>query len=148
MDLAFWFQVFSNAAVLGWLLLLIAPDWVVTRAMVRSGILPLLLCVAYAVLIAPLLSLELFRGFGSLDGVMKLFTDPRLVLAGWVHYLAFDLWLGAWIVSDSRARRIAHWKILPVLPFTFMLGPVGVLMYMLILRRRPLDTDAAKKEKA
>lgn len=146
MDLSFWFQVFSNAAVLGWLLLLIAPDWIATRVVVRSGILPLVLCAAYAVLIAPLISLDLLRGFGSLDGVMKLFTDPKLVLAGWVHYLAFGLWLGAWIVSDSRARGIKHWKILPVLPFTFMLGPVGLLMYMLVVRRKALD--AAPKEQA
>lgn len=69
-------------------------------------------------------------GFGSLAGVMKLFTNPWAVLAGWVHYLAFDLFVGAWEVRDAEQHGVSHLLVVPCLFFTFMLGPIGLLMYM------------------
>lgn len=124
-------QIFSLAnllAMIGWLLLAIAPRWQFTRKIVLSGAIPLLLSVAYLVLIV------LFFGqsegsFGSLAGVMKLFTNQWAVLAGWIHYLAFDLFIGAWEVKDAQARGVSHWFVVPCLFLTFMLGPIGLLLY-------------------
>jgi hypothetical protein len=63
---------------------------------------------------------------------MELFQNKTLVTAGWVHYLAFDLMTGIWIKRNSLKFGIPHVFIIPCLLFTFMLGPVGLLLYLLI----------------
>ena len=94
----FLFQVANNVAVAGWLLLVLAPRWRGTRAVVLNGALPLMLAATYVGLIgyqtvahpAP------GAGFGSLGEVAALFREPWALLAGWVHYLCFDMWIGGW----------------------------------------------------
>jgi Domain of unknown function (DUF4281) len=68
-------------------------------------------------------------GFGSLMEVKALFSQDRAVLAGWVHYLAFDLFIGCWEVMDAQQRGIRHLFVIPCLALTFMFGPVGLLLY-------------------
>jgi hypothetical protein len=63
---------------------------------------------------------------------MELFTNPRLVTAGWIHYLAFDLLAGLFIRNNAQKHGISHWILIPCLLFTFMFGPVGLLLYLLI----------------
>ena len=63
---------------------------------------------------------------------MVLFTDPYLVTVGWIHYLAFDLFVGCWEVNDSRKQGISHWFVIPCLLLTFLLGPTGLVLYFLI----------------
>jgi hypothetical protein len=58
-----------------------------------------------------------------------LFTEPALLLAGWVHYLAFDLFVGAWELRDAQQRGVPHAAVIPCLVVTFMLGPIGLLAY-------------------
>ena len=70
--------------------------------------------------------------FGSLDGVAALFVNREALLAGWIHYLAFDLLTGIFIVNNARKNGIGIALLLPCLFFTFMLGPVGLLLYLLI----------------
>ncbi|OYW45017.1 MAG: hypothetical protein B7Z31_16005 [Rhodobacterales bacterium 12-65-15] len=89
---------------------------------------PALLSVGYTALILVHWS-EAPGGFGSLAEVMALFTDPWIALAGWVHYLAFDLFVGAWITRTARAEGIAHLLILPCLVLTFLFGPAGFLAF-------------------
>ena len=96
-----------------------------------GAILPLLLAVLYAGLIAANFG-KSQGGFGSLAGVAQLFSNPWLLLAGWVHYLAFDLFIGSWEVRDARNRGIAHWMVIPCLALTFFFGPVGLLLYFLL----------------
>jgi len=64
--------------------------------------------------------------------VMELFQNKTIVTAGWVHYLAFDLMTGAWIKKNSLKYNITHWLIIPCLFLTFMLGPIGLLLYLII----------------
>src|SRR5690349_5034766 len=68
-------------------------------------------------------------GFSSLPAVAALFSQPWLLLAGWVHYLAFDLLVGSWEVRDARDRGIPHLVVVPCLALTFMFGPAGWLAY-------------------
>jgi prepilin signal peptidase PulO-like enzyme (type II secretory pathway) len=127
-------QIFSIAnliAMISWLLLAVAPRWVFTRKIVLSGAIPLLLSVAYLVLIAVFFGSS-EGGFSSLAGVMKLFTYEWMVLAGWIHYLAFDLFVGVWEVKDARAKNISHRFVIPCLILTFMLGPIGFLLYSIL----------------
>jgi ascorbate-specific PTS system EIIC-type component UlaA len=124
-------QIFSIAnmtALLSWLILLVAPRWTVTRKIILSGAIPLLLSAAYLILIVLFFG-RAEGGFGSLAEVMKLFTNEWAALAGWIHYLAFDLLVGVWEVKDSQARGISHWFVIPCLILTFLLGPIGFLLY-------------------
>ena len=68
--------------------------------------------------------------FFSLPGVMAFFTSPVLATAGWVHYLVFDLFIGAWEVRDSGRRGVPHWVVIPCLIVTLMFGPAGLLCYL------------------
>ena len=122
------FSIVNLIAMLGWILLAVAPRWIVTRKLVISGVISLLLAVAYLILIVIFFGTA-EGGFGSLPDVMKLFTNEWVVLAGWIHYLAFDLFVGSWEVKDAQDSGISHWFVIPCLFFTFMFGPVGFLMY-------------------
>ena len=126
-------QIFSicNYVVLpGWLLLVVAPRWRWTQR-VTALALPLALAVVYLTLLIMHFR-ESRGGFGSLAEVSKLFENPYLLLAGWIHYLAFDLFTGSWLVRDSQRLRIAHTFVVPCLLLTFLFGPVGLLTWFLI----------------
>ena len=73
-------------------------------------------------------------GFSSLAGVAALFSNPWMLLAGWVHYLAFDLLVGTWEVLDARERGVPHFLVIPCLFLTFMFGPAGWLLYQGVRR--------------
>jgi Domain of unknown function (DUF4281) len=126
------FQICSTIAMTGWLLLIIASPFVRWTDKLLIGIVIALFCIIYAWLIAQSFAPSDMKNFGSLDGVMILFQNKTLVTAGWVHYLAFDLMTGIWVKKNSEKYAISHWIIIPCLLFTFMLGPVGLLLYLLI----------------
>jgi len=111
---------------------------------VVSGVVTLL-AICYAFYIFQAMGADDFSSFGSLEGVMALFTNPIAVLAGWIHYLAFDLMVGWFIVFDSRRKNINRFLIIPCLLLSFMLGPVGLLLYLalrfLITRKYFVDFD-------
>ena len=146
MDLGIVFKICNYTALAGWLLLAVAPRWKGTQYIVHTAAVPLLLAVAYLYFIVTGFGGEGEGGFGSLEGVMALFTQPRAVLAGWIHYLVFDLFIGAWEVRDAQRLRISHWLLLPCLFFTLMLGPVGLLLYFTLrwtLRREFIINEGA-----
>jgi prepilin signal peptidase PulO-like enzyme (type II secretory pathway) len=127
-------QIFSIAnmiALLSWVVLAVAPRWTVTRKVILSGAIPLLLSAAYLVLIVMFFG-KAEGGFDSLSNVMKLFTNEWATLAGWIHYLAFDLFVGAWEVKDAQMRGISHWFVIPCLVLTFLFGPIGFLLYSIL----------------
>ncbi len=126
-------QLFSicNLIVLpGWLMLVIAPRWRWTQR-IAAVALPLALAAVYLTLLVMHFG-KSGGGFGSLAQVSKLFENPFLLLAGWIHYLAFDLFTGSWLVRDSARLRIVHAYVVPCLLLTFMFGPVGLLTWFLI----------------
>ena len=126
------FQVCSAIAMLGWIiLLLLSPFWSSFDKFL-IGIIITLFAIVYAWLIFQVFTPGDFEKFGSLNGVMELFTDKTAVTAGWVHYLAFDLMVGIWIVKNGRKYNIHHLLLIPCLLLTFMLGPIGLLLYLLI----------------
>lgn len=125
------FTIVNLVAIAGWLLIAILPRWRYTRMIVLSGAIPLLLAVPYTILIVLFFG-QAEGGFGSLADVMKLFTNEWAVLAGWIHYLAFDLFVGSWEVKDAQARNVPHLWVIPCLVLTFMLGPIGFLTYSVL----------------
>ncbi|MET4076305.1 ABA4-like family protein [Hymenobacter sp. UYCo722] len=141
----FLFSVANPVALLGWALLVLAPRWRGTRAVVLSGALPLLLAVAYTALIGyqTVVHPAAEGGFGSLAQVAALFRQPWALLAGWVHYLCFDMWTGAWETRDAQLRGVPHWLLVPCLLLTFMFGPVGLLLYFGVRQRYPAPPAGA-----
>jgi hypothetical protein len=138
------FSVASSAVLAGWLLLALAPRWRHTARLVCAVLVPGLLAVLYATLIAARWG-GAEGGFSSLADVRKLFADPWLLLAGWVHYLAFDLFVGAWEVRDAGRLGIPHLLVVPCLLLTFLFGPVGLLLYGIVraVRARRVLVDEA-----
>jgi hypothetical protein len=123
------FKVASAIAMLGWLALL-ASRWVPHLSDRIAGFwVPLILSVGYAALILTHWGAS-DGGFDTLDNVIKLFARRELVLAGWVHYLAFDLFIGAWEARTGRAESIPFWLVVPCLLLTLMFGPIGLLVFM------------------
>ena len=140
-------QIFSMAnmiALIAWALLIVAPRWIVTRKIVLSGAVSLLLSAAYLVLIVAFFGSS-EGGFGSLAGVMRLFTNEWVVLEGWIHYLAFDLFIGAWETKDAQAKNISHWLVVPCLILTFTLGPIGFLLYGVLRLFAAKETEKEMK---
>ena len=120
------FKMANLCAVLSWIALAVQPRRV---APVLRFAVPSVFAVLYIWLIATSLpSAE--GGFDSLEHVKLLFTNDRAVLAGWVHYLAFDLFVGCWEVLDAQERGIRHVFVIPCLFLTFMFGPAGLLLYL------------------
>ncbi|CAM5765899.1 ABA4-like family protein [Bosea minatitlanensis] len=133
---------FSGAnllAVCGWLLLIAAPRWRASQVLAGLAI-PTLLSLGYLVLIAVHWH-EARGGFSSLDDVAALFASRPLLLAGWVHYLAFDLLTGAWLLRRAQREGLPHWAMLPVLALTFLFGPVGYLLYRLVATSRDIVAE-------
>ena len=134
-------QLFSLCGMLvlpGWLLLVVLPGWKWTTRLVCPVLIPLLLALVYLWLVATTFG-RTPGGFGSLAEVSQLFQNQWVLLAGWIHYLAFDLFVGAWEVRDARRVGVHHLLVVPCLVLTFLFGPVGLLLYFALraaLRRR------------
>ena len=127
-------QLFSSAstlAMLGWLILIFLPRGLKWLNVVPSLLIPLVLSLLYSYLIARyFFSAE--GGFDSLAHVQQLFTYPAAALAGWVHYLAFDLFVGGVVAKQADEIGLSRLLQAPVLLLTFMFGPFGYLLFMLI----------------
>ncbi|HWI18891.1 MAG TPA: ABA4-like family protein [Vicinamibacterales bacterium] len=124
------FSLASSLAAVSWLFLLLLPKRPI--AVHFAGLfVPMVLSAMYLYFIATHMR-GAEGGFGSLDDVALLFQTREMLLAGWIHYLAFDLFIGAWEVRDSQQHGIPHLVVIPCLIMTFMLGPIGLLFYIAI----------------
>lgn len=123
------FQLSGPLAMAGWLTLAASPFAPRLTQLLASLVIPVMLSLGYAALILAHWS-EAEGGFSSLPDVMLLFTNPAVALAGWLHYLAFDLFVGAWEVRTARNAAIPHLLVLPCLVLTFLFGPIGLLAFL------------------
>ena len=126
------FSIANTSVLPMWLLMIILPKWKVTRFLVDYRVVPLLLSLVYATYIGLSMQGGTNFDFGSLESVMNLFTKKDAVLAGWVHYLAFDLLVGMWMIQKNRTLGIHQLLMVPCLLGTFMFGPVGFLLFSFI----------------
>jgi Domain of unknown function (DUF4281) len=122
------FQIANPVALLGWIVLIASvllkkPVW---RDQVAGRFWPL----GFAVLYSALIIFFFFKapgGFDTLANVQLLFTSEWAALAGWVHYLAFDLFVGAYISRSVMTLGMSRLVLVALLPLTFMFGPMGLL---------------------
>ncbi|MEM9310911.1 MAG: ABA4-like family protein [Pseudomonadota bacterium] len=132
-----WFSSAGQAAMIGWVILIFAPRRLpynlgtallsIPRFVIPFGI--SLLYAGFAM--AYFFSVD-GGGFGSLDEVATLLGKPEMLLAGWVHYLAFDLFIGGWIAVEADKIGLNRIVQAPILLATFMLGPIGLAIFLTI----------------
>lgn len=135
MELDLLFRLANLSVFPAWIMLIFLPNWSVTKTLVHSMLYPLILGAAYTIG----LFLSVFGGmgaadggFGSIDQVRALFSVDIGIFVGWVHYLLFDLFVGAWEARDAKRRGFSHWLLVPCLFLTFMAGPFGLLLYIIL----------------
>jgi hypothetical protein len=144
----FFEQLFSSAstlAMLGWFILIFLPRGWKWLNPIASMLIPIILSVLYSFLIARyFFSAE--GGFDTLANVQQLFTYSAVALAGWVHYLAFDLFVGGVIARQADEIGLSRLIQAPILLITFMFGPFGyllfILMKMAMLRFKSIATES------
>lgn len=131
------FQLANPLAMTGWICLALAP--LAPRWADRIGgfAIPAVLSLLYAAVILGFWW-QGQGGYDSLSNVMLLLSNPWMALAGWTHFLAFDLFIGGWIVRTARAEGVSHLLVLPCLLLTFLFGPVGLLLFFAIAATRRL----------
>jgi len=134
------FSAANAAALLGWIALALAPLAGRRRTALRTAagfVIPGLLAVVYAVLIA-LYWGSAAGGFGSIAQVRALFDSTAILVAGWLHYLAFDLFVGGWIARQGERDGVPHLLLLPCFALTFLFGPAGFLAFLFLRAVRGL----------
>ena len=124
------FQIVNFAALIGWIILggsilFKRPFW---RDVIAGQVWPTALSIIYTCLIIFFFA-KLDGGFDTLENVQKLFTSPWAALAGWVHYLAFDLLTGAYLSRRVLEDGLPRLVLVVILPLTFLFGPIGYLAY-------------------
>ena len=120
-----------------WLLLIFVPAWQWTQRF-ATFVVPLLLGATYVALLSTAHA-PAGAGFNSLAQVALLFGVRQALLAGWIHYLVFDLFTGAWEARDAVRLGISRWLVAPCLLLTFLFGPAGLALYLVLrlaLRRK------------
>ena len=122
------FKIVNMLALLPWLAMMLAPKTEITKTIIDSNAFPLALAVVYSFYIITTFG-KTKGNFSTLEGVEKLFSKREVLLAGWVHYLVFDLFVGAWEWRDALQQNISHWILFPCLILTLMFGPMGFLVY-------------------
>lgn len=128
MSLDTMFAVANATGLIGWVALLAAPLKRATLVAV-ARIAGVALCIFYVVAFAKTGSPQIPIDY-SLAGIAAFFGIPGYLLAGWIHYLAFDLWIGSWEVEEAGRNGMPHILVLPCLLFTYLLGPVGLLLFL------------------
>lgn len=130
----FFENMFSLAGIIamtGWLLLLVSPLMPNWSDRIAGVLLPLVLSLGYLMLlIVPASSSG--GGFGTLAEVIVLFSYEQAALTGWVHFLAFDLFIGAWVCRKARSESMKFMLVVPCLPVIFLFGPAGFLAFQAV----------------
>ena len=139
------FSIANTVALIAWIMLAVLPGRPWVTKTITTKVVPLLFAVLYTA-IAVSLVWRSPGGFSTLAAVATLFSNPWLLLAGWIHYLAFDLLVGSWELQDARERGIPHLLVVPCLALTFLFGPAGWLLYTVVrsIRRTRSTTISSR----
>ena len=151
MDLQALFSLTTLLVLPFWALMVALPHWRPTRRLLASPLVAVPPAVVYALLALPRLP-QLLADLSAptLAAVARLLGTPEGAALAWAHFLAVDLFVGRWAYLDSRERGISAWLMAPVLFAVLMVGPLGLLAYLLVrapsARRpagRPIPTPAS-----
>jgi hypothetical protein len=128
----------SNLTILPfWALMIFLPRWRVTKWLIGAPLVCAAPAALYAALVIPRFA-EVWQAVSNpeLSGIVALLGSPVGATIAWLHFLAFDLFVGRWIYLDGRERGITSWVMAPALFLTLMMGPCGFLLYLIARRAR------------
>ncbi|OCC22701.1 hypothetical protein MB02_14840 [Croceicoccus estronivorus] len=138
----FYLALVNLLALASWAVLILLPRKPVLLAFALYcgvGILCLLYAVAFGAVLAGVTAPGgdvTNAGFFSIDGIRAMFETDAGVAIGWSHYLAFDLFIGIWIVKDAEAKGFSRLAQAPVLLLTLLAGPAGLLLWLVVREKR------------
>ena len=117
-----------------WLMIIFIPNSRITKILVNSIIIPLILAVTYIYIIYRTILLEesllqLFQLYLNLDSLYTLFSIESFLLVFWLHFLALNLFLGSWMASDGIKYNMPKGLVLIPLILVYFMGPVGLVLY-------------------
>ena len=119
-----------------WLLLLFSPNSTLTRFLVHSVTIPLLLSIAYIFIVYQIyLDGNFLDGFGlylGIENLYAIFSDENFLLIFWLHFLSISLFVGAWIARDSVRYSVPKFLTSLSLIITYFTGPLGIFVYWVI----------------
>jgi hypothetical protein len=124
------FSLAGLMAMAGWAALLLSPLIPVWSDRIAGLFVPGILSAGYVAILVGFSAPG--GGFGSFAEVSALFSHADALMAGWIHFLAFDLLIGAWICRQGRRDGLPFWSVAPCLPVTFLFGPAGFLLFQLV----------------
>ena len=126
------FQIVNLLALLSWIYLITAARWTPRTFAVMRYLVPSVFALVYLFAMTQSEPNE-EAGYTRFAAVTAIFTQPWVILGAWLHYLAFDFFVGCWILAKSKAEGIGHlWIVLPMI-FPFLLGPIGLLLFFIVL---------------
>jgi hypothetical protein len=151
------FTLTNVVALAAWIGLIALPRKPLPLAFVLYGGVGLL-CLAYAAMFAALFGglADPVRDAGapmpdlsnySVEGLKAFFRSEGGLVLGWTHYLALDLFTGLWIARDADAKGFSRPVQAPVLLATYLAGPIGLLIWLLIRERRARAAGWTRKGK-
>jgi hypothetical protein len=118
------------------------PGWRVTQRVIASPWIAAPAAALYLALVVPGLAGVLAAvSSPSLEAIAPMLGTTEGATVAWVHFLAFDLFVGRWVYLDARQRGVSAWVTSPLLFATLMVGPAGLLAYLVVrgwVRRKPV----------
>jgi hypothetical protein len=139
-----WWIAAHAVALVGWGALFALPWMGRRRSVLTARWAAVPLCLLYLLfLLTHLKAIPTDSGY-TLAAIGRAFDKPVLLLAGWIHYLVLDLWVGSWEAEDSERSGTPHALLLPCLFATMMIGPLGLLLYLGVaaFRRKKAEASA------
>ena len=122
-----------------WILVIFVPTWRWTERLVDSHLIVVPAAALYALLVAPQAGAVVTALVSpTLPELVAILSSDLGATTAWVHFLAFDLFVGRWIYRDASDRGIPMRLVSPILLLTLLLGPVGFIGYCTL---RPLSAD-------
>jgi hypothetical protein len=125
------FSWLNTLAMIGWALLIFAPKrwkWLLATTGI---VIPCILGLIYAALMLVNFSSVEGGGYASLSQVQALMDNESVLVAGWAHYLCFDLFIGTLIARESDKIGIVRIVQIPILIVTYLFGPMGLVLFFI-----------------
>jgi|TARA_Y100001970_G_scaffold91177_1_gene115010 hypothetical protein len=119
-----------------WLMLLTIPNQPITKILVNSVIVPLILASAYVYLAYQLYLdgevFDVFQLYFGLDNLYSIYSNEIFLLIFWLHFLSISLFIGSWISRDAQRYMVPKILTMLSLILTYFSGPVGLVFYWII----------------
>jgi hypothetical protein len=129
------FQLSNLLVIPWWILMIVAPRWHRTSHIMNSSLIFMPIALMYSILVLPnFVALLPELANPQLMAISALLSTPSGATVAWIHFLAFDLFVGRWIYQDSNTLALPRWIQSTCLLMTFMAGPFGWLSYMVVRR--------------